>query len=105
MLRNVMEAGARPLLLDEPLGRCSDIDEEAAIDNSVYVKCIDEAIRHDQRLAAQRALDRMRDGSYGLCQDCGKPLPAERLTAVPWAHRCVRCQAGWERHEILARCA
>jgi RNA polymerase-binding transcription factor DksA len=105
VLRNVVQEDARPLVLDEPLGRCPDIDEEAAIDHTVYVQCIDEAIRHDLRLAAQRALDRMHAGSYGRCQDCGEAIGAKRLAAVPWANRCVRCQAEWERHETLALCA
>ena len=104
-LRNVMQEDNRPLVLDEPLGRCPDIDEEAATDHTVYVECIDEAIRHDLRLAAQRALDRMHAGSYGRCQDCGEAIGARRLAAVPWANRCVHCQAEWERHETLARCA
>ena len=105
VLRGVMQEGVPPLALDERLERCPDIDEEAAIDHTVYVQCIDETIRYDQRLAAQRALDRMREGSYGLCQDCGEPIGARRLAAVPWTGRCVRCQVEWERHETLALCA
>jgi phage/conjugal plasmid C-4 type zinc finger TraR family protein len=38
---------------------------------------------------ARRALA---DGSYGTCRDCGKPIPAERLDAVPEAVRCLDCQ-------------
>jgi len=105
VLRNVVREGNRPLAHDEPLERCPDSDEEAAIDHLVYVECIDEAIRHRERLAAQVALDRMHAGSYGLCQECGEPIGAKRLAAVPWANRCVRCQAEWERHEPLALCA
>src|SRR4051812_27944711 len=35
------------------------------------------------------ALARIEDGSYGLCAADGKPIPLERLRAVPWAARCI----------------
>jgi RNA polymerase-binding protein DksA len=31
-----------------------------------------------------QALRRMRDGTYGICEATGKPIPAERLDAIPW---------------------
>jgi DnaK suppressor protein len=38
----------------------------------------------------RRARMRVADGTYGTCEVCGKPLPAERLEARPWAIRCVQ---------------
>jgi RNA polymerase-binding protein DksA len=38
---------------------------------------------------ALRARER---GTYGTCQECGKPIPAERLAARPQATLCVDCQ-------------
>ncbi|NKZ08440.1 TraR/DksA family transcriptional regulator [Actinomadura latina] len=38
------------------------------------------------------ALVRLRDGTYGSCEDCGKPVPAGRLEIIPYARRCVKCQ-------------
>lgn len=40
----------------------------------------------------QAALARLGRGGFGLCTDCGEPIGAERLTAEPWASRCLRCQ-------------
>lgn len=37
------------------------------------------------------ALDRLCDGTYGTCQGCRSPIPAERLAAVPWTAFCVGC--------------
>jgi len=49
-----------------------------------------EQARH--RLAAlDRAEDRLRAGTYGRCERCGAPVPAERLTAHPTATTCVPC--------------
>jgi DnaK suppressor protein len=38
------------------------------------------------------ALDRIEEGAYGLCQNCGQPMSEKRLNAVPWALLCVDCQ-------------
>ena len=38
-----------------------------------------------------RALAKLDEGTYGSCDECGGPIGAERLEAVPWATRCVRC--------------
>jgi RNA polymerase-binding transcription factor DksA len=35
------------------------------------------------------ALQRIDDGSYGVCEVCGKPIGAERLSAIPWTRRCI----------------
>jgi DnaK suppressor protein len=37
------------------------------------------------------ALTRMDAGSYGICEVCGEPIPAERLEARPSARTCVGC--------------
>ena len=37
------------------------------------------------------ALDRVRDGSYGICRVCGRPIAAARLGARPTATACVTC--------------
>jgi RNA polymerase-binding protein DksA len=39
----------------------------------------------------QAALSRIEDGSYGLCDSCGKDIGEARLAAVPEATRCVNC--------------
>lgn len=43
------------------------------------------------------ARERMRDGSYGECVDCGSDIPLQRLMAQPAAKRCVTCQQAFER--------
>lgn len=35
------------------------------------------------------ALQRIQDGSYGICEGCGEPIGAARLTAIPWARLCI----------------
>ena len=38
------------------------------------------------------ALDRMKNGSYGLCVACQEEVQQKRLEAVPWARHCIECQ-------------
>jgi RNA polymerase-binding transcription factor len=40
-----------------------------------------------------RALERLEQGDYGRCEECGEPIPAERLEVRPAASSCVRCAA------------
>jgi RNA polymerase-binding protein DksA len=35
------------------------------------------------------ALKRIEDGTYGICEVCGKPIAAERLAAIPWTRLCI----------------
>ena len=49
--------------------------------------------RNNQKLRLiEAALLRIHDGVYGECEGCEEPIPLKRLTALPWAVRCVACQ-------------
>jgi RNA polymerase-binding transcription factor DksA len=55
----------------------------------------------DMMLAAEAeqvelALQRLAEGKYGICVDCGKEIPRERLEAIPESIRCVEDQARYE---------
>jgi DnaK suppressor protein len=38
------------------------------------------------------ALERIAEGEYGECVNCGQEIPPKRLEAIPWARYCIRCQ-------------
>ena len=42
--------------------------------------------------AIDAALQRLHDGSYGVCIDCDAAIPDARLQAAPEALRCIHCQ-------------
>ncbi len=42
------------------------------------------------------ALKRVEEGTYGVCESCGKPIAQRRLQAVPHARLCVKCQEATE---------
>lgn len=40
----------------------------------------------------EEAIERLNDGEYGTCMECGEKISRKRLDAVPWACYCVPCQ-------------
>lgn len=44
-----------------------------------------------------RALEKLREGTYGRCDRCQGAIGAERLAALPWANLCVECKRQTER--------
>jgi DnaK suppressor protein len=62
------------------------------------------AVESRELVAIDAALERIRAGSYGICDGCEKPIPVVRLQALPYATRCIKCQREEERsgHERAA---
>jgi DnaK suppressor protein len=44
-----------------------------------------------------RALEKLADGSYGFCGECGCAIPLERLKIEPQTQHCVACKSRWEK--------
>ncbi len=60
---------------------------------------LEAVVEQRQRLLQQMhvAYGRLAAGTYGVCEDCDQPIPAERLEAIPWATLCVSCQSRREQ--------
>jgi len=48
----------------------------------------------------EQALERIEQGTYGKCVDCGQPIPERRLEAIPWAARDVKCEEKLEQRNL-----
>jgi len=57
---------------------------------------VDRQIQELREIEAAR--ERMRDGTYGECTNCGSEIPFERLAAYPTAMRDVPCQTQYEKN-------
>jgi DnaK suppressor protein len=57
--------------------------------------------QHRQLKEIEDALDRIRHGDYGTCEDCGEPIPEQRLKLFPAARLCVRCQEEMDNFEKM----
>ncbi len=44
-----------------------------------------------------KALEKIEDGSYGICESCGGPIDPDRLVALPHALMCIECKKAEER--------
>ena len=49
----------------------------------------------------QSALQRIEDGSYGICEECGEEIGVPRLKARPVTRLCINCKAKQEEDETL----
>lgn len=47
--------------------------------------------------AIEAALERVEDGTYGTCEECGVKIPKARLNAIPYATLCVKCAGQLEK--------
>ncbi len=45
----------------------------------------------------QASLERIEDGTYGACEECGGKIPKTRLNAIPYATLCVKCASQHEQ--------
>lgn len=45
----------------------------------------------------EAALERIEDGTYGVCEECGVKIPKQRLNAIPFAAMCVKCASQYEQ--------
>ncbi len=72
------------------------------MDEIQYATERDLAIRNVDRESTllrqvKAALRRIHDGTFGTCVDCEETISPKRLTAVPWATRCIQCQETADR--------
>ena len=61
-----------------------------------------QTLEQDFRLLRQveAALDRLRGGTFGVCEGCEEEIAPKRLQAIPWATYCVSCQEEAEASEM-----
>jgi len=48
----------------------------------------------DQLAEIEHALDKLDQGTYGVCDNCGQPIDPARLEALPQASLCLSCKVG-----------
>src|SRR5437764_12800803 len=46
----------------------------------------------------ERALTRLKQGTYGVCEACQKKIPVGRLNALPYTTYCIECQREMEQY-------
>lgn len=99
-------AGLREESEEDGMQELSSVDQHQAdvgtetFERSKDLSILDEV---EAELAdVDHALRRLDEGTYGTCEACGKPIPDERLEAMPAARFCVEDQATAEREARMA---
>lgn len=98
-LRAALDTGNQKELADEQAdnGEVRDFKDLAERESQSDMAALDAeriATELSQVLAARR---RLREGTFGRCTECGKPMDLRRLEALPAAALCVACQAADEQ--------
>lgn len=82
-------------------GELTNVDNHPAdTADFAFQRELDDTIEHiltEQEQQVRRAQQAQAEGRYGICEDCGRPIPPERLAVRPEATRCVECQRRRER--------
>ncbi|MEO0255146.1 MAG: TraR/DksA family transcriptional regulator [candidate division WOR-3 bacterium] len=66
---------------------------DTATDEELKELAFMNATRLREELALiEDAISRIKDGTYGICLKCSKPIPLYRLKAIPYARYCIKCQ-------------
>lgn len=72
-------------------GTVDSVDEASINYNKEYWYSLSDNDRKLLKLVDQ-ALLRVKTKEFGECLNCGNPIEAKRLEAVPWARHCLACQ-------------
>ena len=72
--------------------RQGDMADQASGTNEVHIQL--KLKQTDAKIlqAIEAALQRIEDGTFGLCRDCGEEVAAARLNAIPWTRVCIDCK-------------
>jgi DnaK suppressor protein len=77
--------------LCKPLSADSE-DRATDLENQEALEAIENSEMHEIH-QIQEALNRISDGTYGICAQCGADIDPRRLKALPTATRCILCAA------------
>src|SRR2546425_9841799 len=78
-----------------------DVGDQALLDTERVRDISIMELRNKMRQQIDEALAKLEEGTYGRCADCGAEITEKRLHAVPFARRCVACQAKQEMLEKI----
>ena len=73
-----------------------DLAEEAGIALEEEIGLTTASQRTELVKQIDQALERLKEGTYGICEDCGGEISSGRLKVMPFAIRCTHCQERWE---------
>ncbi len=100
--RNEIVKRAQQTLDEDMALDADDLPDEMDLASSEYLQSFTFRLRGREKTfleKIQKALDRIRDGEFGICEECDEPISIKRLEARPETTLCIRCKEDQERVE------
>lgn len=97
LVKNAENTMAEGLALD-----ANDLPDEMDLASSEYIQSFTFRLRGREKTFLEkidRALRKIEDGSFGICENCEEPINTKRLDARPETTLCIRCKEDQERTE------
>jgi DnaK suppressor protein len=97
VLQTMKAQANRDATAEIEVAHSDEVDAASALESAESSRMMAETLRLEL-LQIEDALERIRTGSFGVCEDCECAIPAKRLEIRPEARLCVDCQAEEERN-------
>lgn len=100
--RQTVLASARRTLAEEAVFDTADLPDEIDLASSEYTQSMVFRLRDREKYLLtkiDRALERIEDGSFGVCEQCEEDISVKRLEARPVTTLCIRCKEEQEKEE------
>lgn len=97
ILTNAQQTLETEMTLDQ-----ADLPDEMDLASSEYLQSFQFRLRGRERTflsKIDKALVKIKEGSFGICEDCEEPIHTKRLEARPETTLCIRCKEEQEREE------
>ena len=100
--RDALVKSARESLQDDMTLDKNDLPDEMDLASSEYIQSFTFRLRGRERFFLDKitkALKRIDEGEFGMCEECEEPISIKRLEARPETTLCIRCKEDQERAE------
>ena len=107
--RDLLESKRREIIkkaqqtLDQDMSLdANDLPDEMDLASSEYLQSFTFRLRGREKVfldKIQKAIEKIENGSFGVCDDCGEKISVKRLEARPETTLCIRCKEDQERVE------
>ncbi len=100
--REKLLVNARQTLEEDMTLDQADLADEMDLASSEYLQSFQFRLRGRERTflsKIDKALIKLKDGSFGICEECEEPIHNKRLEARPETNLCIKCKEEQEREE------
>jgi DnaK suppressor protein len=97
LIQNAKNMKAEGMILD-----ADDLPDEMDLASSEGMQSFEFRLRGREKTFLQkidRAIRKIDEGDFGVCEECGEEISTKRLEARPETTLCIRCKEDQERHE------